>query len=152
MVCRRRDFGHSLVFLLVAGIIAKERGIKTLVGGMCETDFSGYPDCRDDSMKAMQVALNLGLQANLTIETPLMFIDKSQTWKMAYYDLGGSALVNTVVNHSHTCYENDREHVHAWGVGCGASRRLQAAGSRLGAIYQGGGMRFLLALGAERDP
>ena len=68
--------GRNLVFLLVAGIIAKERGIKTLVGGMCETDFSGYPDCRDDSMKAMQVALNLGLQANLTIETPLMFIDK----------------------------------------------------------------------------
>ena len=121
--------GRNLFFLLVAAIVAKERGIKTLVGGMCETDFSGYPDCRDDSMKAMQVALNLGLQAKLTIETPLMWIDKAQTWSMAY-KIGGTHLVNTIVNHTHTCYENDREHGHGWGFGCGecAACKLRARG------------------------
>lgn len=110
--------GRNLVFLLVAGIVAKEQGIKTLVGGMCETDFAGYPDCRDDTMKAMQVLLNLGLQAKIDIETPLMWIDKAQTWRMAY-DLGGAPLVNTIVNHTHSCYENNREMNHGWGLGCG---------------------------------
>lgn len=121
--------GRNLVFLMVAGIIAKERGIKTLVGGMCETDFSGYPDCRDDSMKAMQVALNLGLQAKLTIETPLMWIDKTETWQMAD-DLGGTKLVNIIVNYTHTCYENDRTHGHGWGLGCGecAACKLRSRG------------------------
>ena len=121
--------GRNLFFLLVAAIVAKERGIKTLVGGMCETDFSGYPDCRDDTIKAFQVAMNLGLLAKLTIETPLMRIDKAQTWSMAY-ELGGSSLVNTIVNYTHTCYENDRTRAHGWGLGCGACAacKLRAKG------------------------
>ena len=121
--------GRNLVFLMVAGIIAKESGIKTLVGGMCETDYSGYPDCRDDTMKALQVAMNLGLLANLVIETPLMWIHKADTWKMAH-DLGGTQLVNTIINHTHSCYENDRIHGHAWGFGCGecAACKLRSRG------------------------
>jgi 7-cyano-7-deazaguanine synthase len=121
--------GRNLVFLLTAGIIAKERGIRTLVGGMCETDFSGYPDCRNDTIRSMETTLNLGLQANIVLETPLMWIDKAETWKKAH-DLGGTPLVNTIVNHTHTCYENNRSKAHAWGLGCGkcAACELRARG------------------------
>ena len=95
--------------------------------GVCETDFSGYPDCRDDTMKAMQIALSLGMDKRLLIDTPLMWIDKAQTWQLAH-ELGdasgvadgGKALVDLIVEHSHTCYLGDREHHHAWGCGCGS--------------------------------
>jgi 7-cyano-7-deazaguanine synthase len=90
-----------------------------LVGGMCETDFSGYPDCRRDTIDAQERALALGLERPMKIETPLMHLTKAQTWALAL-DLGGDALVNTIVEQSHTCYEGDRTHRHAWGYGCGA--------------------------------
>lgn len=111
--------GRNLVFLTVAAAHAYRRGAATLVGGMCETDFSGYPDCRRDTMDAMEQALSLGLAAPLKIETPLMYLTKAQTWGLAK-DLGGDALVDAILEHSHTCYEGDRTHRHAWGYGCDA--------------------------------
>lgn len=110
--------GRNLLFLTVAGALAYRRGIQVIVTGVCETDFSGYPDCRDDTMKAMQLALNLGLERRLRIETPLMWIDKAQTWQMAQ-DLGGQALVDLVAHDTHTCYQGSRDVLHAWGYGCG---------------------------------
>ncbi|GAB2467812.1 7-cyano-7-deazaguanine synthase QueC [Comamonas humi] len=111
--------GRNLLFMTLAGALAYRRGLQVLVTGVCETDFSGYPDCRDDTMKALQVALNLGLDLRLNIETPLMWIDKAQTWDLAW-QLGGQALVDVIVEDSHTCYEGDRSHRHAWGWGCGS--------------------------------
>jgi len=111
--------GRNLVFLAVAAAHAYRRGISTLVGGMCETDFSGYPDCRRDTLDAMQSALTLGLGAPMQVETPLMHLSKAQTWALAH-ELGGDALVNVILENSHTCYEGDRTHRHAWGYGCGA--------------------------------
>ncbi len=111
--------GRNLLFLTVAGALAYRRGVQVIVTGVCETDFSGYPDCRDDTMKAMQLALNLGLERRLRIETPLMWIDKAATWQMAR-DLGGDALVELVVNDTHTCYQGARDVLHDWGYGCGS--------------------------------
>lgn len=110
--------GRNLVFLTVAAAHAYRRSIASLVGGMCETDFSGYPDCRRDTLDAMQGALSLGLAAPIRIETPLMHLTKAQTWGLAR-QLGGEALVQTILEHSHTCYEGDRSHRHEWGYGCG---------------------------------
>jgi 7-cyano-7-deazaguanine synthase len=110
--------GRNLLFLTYAAALAYRRGIHTLVGGMCETDFSGYPDCRQATMTAMQEALSLGLDFPLTIATPLMFVDKAGTWAMAE-TLGGVALTGIVIAHSHTCYLGDRTHRHDWGAGCG---------------------------------
>ena len=110
--------GRNLVFLAIAAAVAYRRGIGVLVGGMCETDFSGYPDCRDDTIKAMQVALSLGMDRPLRIETPLMWIDKAQTWQLAK-DLGGDALVRLVIEETHTCYLGEKGERHAWGHGCG---------------------------------
>ena len=110
--------GRNLLFLTLAAALAYRRGLEVIVTGVCETDFSGYPDCRDDTMKAMQLALSLGMDKRFLIETPLMWIDKAQTWHMAH-DLGGQALVDLIVEHTHTCYMGDREHRHAWGYGCG---------------------------------
>lgn len=110
--------GRNLLFLTVAGALACRRGLQVLVTGVCETDFSGYPDCRDDTMKALQVALNLGLAQRLRIETPLMWIDKAATWRMAE-TLGGPALVELIVEDTHTCYEGERGQRHDWGYGCG---------------------------------
>jgi 7-cyano-7-deazaguanine synthase len=110
--------GRNLVFLAIAAAVAYRRGIGTLVGGMCETDFSGYPDCRDDTIKAMQVALSLGMDRPLRIETPLMWIDKAQTWQLAK-DLGGDALVRLVIEETHTCYLSEKGERHGWGHGCG---------------------------------
>ena len=110
--------GRNLLFLGFAGALAYRRGLKHIVTGVCETDFSGYPDCRDDTMKAMQLALNLGMEARFVIDTPLMFIDKAATWQMAE-DLGGKPLVDLVCEESHTCYQGDRTHRHPWGYGCG---------------------------------
>ena len=111
--------GRNLLFMMVAATMAYRRGLDVLVGGMCETDFSGYPDCRDDSMKALQVALNLGMATRLKIETPLMWIDKAATWDMARA-LGGPALVDLIREDTHTCYLGERGALHDWGYGCGA--------------------------------
>ncbi len=111
--------GRNLVFLSVAAAHAYRRGAEVLVGGMCETDFSGYPDCRRETLDAMQSALTLGLAAPMGIETPLMNLTKAETWALAH-ELGGEPLVQTILEHSHTCYEGDRTHRHAWGYGCGA--------------------------------
>ena len=111
--------GRNLVFLAVAAAQAFRRGAEVLVGGMCETDFSGYPDCRRETLDAMQSALSLGIAAPMRIETPLMHLTKAETWALAH-QLGGDAFVQTIVEHSHTCYEGDRTNRHAWGYGCGA--------------------------------
>ena len=110
--------GRNLLFLTLAAAVAYRRDLQVMVTGVCETDFSGYPDCRDDTMKAMQVALSLGMDTRFLIETPLMWIDKAATWQMAQ-QLGGQALVDVVVEHSHTCYLGDRSQRHDWGYGCG---------------------------------
>lgn len=110
--------GRNLLFLTIAACIAYRRGLKHIVGGMCETDYSGYPDCRDDTIKALQVALNLGIGSRFVLHTPLMWIDKAQTWQLAT-ELGGSAFVDALIEHTHTCYQGDRSVRRAWGYGCG---------------------------------
>lgn len=110
--------GRNLLFMTLAAAVAYRRDLQVIVTGVCETDFSGYPDCRDDTMKAMQLALSLGMDQRFLIETPLMWIDKAATWKLAH-DLGGQALVDLIVEHTHTCYLGDRGHRHPWGYGCG---------------------------------
>jgi len=110
--------GRNLLFLTLAAALAYRRGLEVIVTGVCETDFSGYPDCRDDTMKAMQLALSLGMDRRFLIETPLMWIDKAATWQLAR-SLGGQPLVDLIVEHTHTCYLGDRQHRHAWGYGCG---------------------------------
>lgn len=110
--------GRNLLFLTYAAALAYRRGIKTLVGGMCETDFSGYPDCRNATIQALAESLSLGLDTQIEIETPLMFIDKAATWELAM-KLGGPALVDVIIEDTHTCYLGDRSHRHPWGYGCG---------------------------------
>lgn len=111
--------GRNLVFLSVAAAQGYRRGLSVLVGGMCETDYSGYPDCRRDTLDAMEQALSLGLASPLKIETPLMRLTKAGTWALAA-ELGGPALVDAILEHSHTCYDGDRSQRHEWGYGCGA--------------------------------
>ena len=118
--------GRNLLFLTLAAAVAYRRDLQVIVTGVCETDFSGYPDCRDDTMKAMQLALSLGMDKRFLIETPLMWIDKSATWQLAKelgdqtgVEEGGNALVDLIIEHTHTCYLGDREHRHPWGYGCG---------------------------------
>jgi 7-cyano-7-deazaguanine synthase len=110
--------GRNLVFFVYAAALADRRGLKALVGGMCETDFSGYPDCRRETLDAMQTALNLGMAQDFVIETPLMWITKAETWALAK-GLGGEALVGVIVEDSHTCYLGVRADLHPWGYGCG---------------------------------
>ena len=121
--------GRNLLFLTFAAALAYRRGLKRLVAGICETDYSGYPDCRDDTVKALQVAINLGMETRFVVETPLMWIDKAATWRLAR-DLGGEALVEIVREDTHTCYNGDRSLRHEWGWGCGAcpACALRAAG------------------------
>ena len=123
--------GRNLVFLAYAAAVAWRRGLRRIVAGMCETDYSGYPDCRDDTLKAMQIALNLGMQRRFVVETPLMWVDKAGTWDLADA-LGGSPLVELIVEHSHSCYLGDRANRHDWGYGCGTcpACELRAAGWR----------------------
>ncbi|HEV2611932.1 MAG TPA: 7-cyano-7-deazaguanine synthase QueC [Noviherbaspirillum sp.] len=123
--------GRNLLFLTVAATVACRRGLDVLVGGMCETDFSGYPDCRDDTIKALQVALNLGMATRLKLETPLMWIDKAATWRLAQ-ELGGQALIDLIRTESHTCYLGERGTLHDWGLGCGTcpACALRARGYR----------------------
>jgi 7-cyano-7-deazaguanine synthase len=110
--------GRNILFLTFAAAVAWRRGVRHLVAGMCETDFSGYPDCRDDTIKALQVALNLGMDRRFVLHTPLMWIDKAETWRLAE-ELGGQPLVEVVIEHSHTCYQGDRSRRWDWGFGCG---------------------------------
>ena len=110
--------GRNLLFLTLAGALAYRRGLQVIVTGVCETDFSGYPDCRDDTIKAMQVALGLGMDRRFVIHTPLMWIDKAATFGLAQ-KLGGDAFVDLLVEDTHTCYLGDRAHRHDWGYGCG---------------------------------
>jgi 7-cyano-7-deazaguanine synthase len=119
--------GRNLLFLTLAAALAYRRDLQVLVTGVCETDFSGYPDCRDDTIKAMQLALSLGMDKRFLIETPLMWIDKADTWALAHTlgvasgkPGGGDDLVDLIVEHTHTCYLGDRVHRHAWGYGCGS--------------------------------
>jgi 7-cyano-7-deazaguanine synthase len=118
--------GRNLLFLTYSAALAYRRGVRRIVGGMCETDFSGYPDCRDDTIKAMQLALNLGLDRRFVLETPLMWLDKADTWALA--DRLG--VLDITVELTHTCYRGDREHRHDWGYGCGGcpACRLRADG------------------------
>lgn len=111
--------GRNLVFLLYAAALADRRGLQALVGGMCETDFSGYPDCRRDTLDAMQAALNLGMAQTFSIETPLMYLTKAQTWALGQ-GLGGDALTELILERSHTCYLGERGARRPWGHGCGA--------------------------------
>ncbi|MGU3539308.1 7-cyano-7-deazaguanine synthase QueC [Methylobacterium sp. A54F] len=110
--------GRNLVFLTFAAALAYRRGLRHVVGGMCETDYSGYPDCRDDTIKALQVALNLGMERRFVLHTPLMWLDKAETWRLAE-SLGGTPLVDLIVAESHTCYLGERGERHPWGHGCG---------------------------------
>ena len=110
--------GRNLIFLSFAAALAYRRGLGVLVGGMCETDYSGYPDCRDNTIKAMQVALSLGLDAPMVLETPLMWLDKAATWTLTQ-QLGGQRLVDLVLEYTHTCYLGDHSTRHPWGYGCG---------------------------------
>jgi 7-cyano-7-deazaguanine synthase len=123
--------GRNLVFLTFAAALAYRRGLRHIVGGMCETDFSGYPDCRDDTIKAMQVALTLGMDRRFVLHTPLMWIDKRETWQLAE-TLGGEALVRLIVEDTHTCYLGERGWLQDWGHGCGTcpACALRAAGHR----------------------
>jgi len=123
--------GHNIIFLSFAAAAAYRRGLRRIVAGVCETDYSGYPDCRDDTIKAMQVALNLGLARRFVLETPLMWIDKAQTFALAR-ELGGQTFLDLVVAESHSCYAGDRSTAHDWGRGCGTcpACQLRAEGWR----------------------
>lgn len=110
--------GRNLLFFQFAAALAYRRELSVIVGGMCETDFSGYPDCRDDTIKALQVAVSLGMGQRFTFETPLMWIDKAETWQLAQ-TLAGHGLTEIVINDTHTCYHGVRDQKHAWGYGCG---------------------------------
>jgi 7-cyano-7-deazaguanine synthase len=123
--------GRNLVFLTFAAALAYRRGITHIVGGMCETDYSGYPDCRDETIKALQTALSLGMARPFELHTPLMWLDKANSWALAN-QLGGSGLVDLIREHSHTCYLGERGAQHDWGSGCGEcpACRLRARGWR----------------------
>lgn len=110
--------GRNLIFLTYAAALADRRGLNVLIGGMCETDFSGYPDCRRDTLDALQTALNLGMDRDFRIDTPLMYLTKAQTWALSKR-LGGQDLVDLIMSESHTCYLGERGQLHAWGHGCG---------------------------------
>jgi 7-cyano-7-deazaguanine synthase len=119
--------GRNLMFLTLAAALAYRRGADTLVGGMCETDYSGYPDCRDETLRAQQQTLTLGLGRTMAIATPLMWIDKAQTWALTH-EIGGKRLVDLVVEHTHTCYLGDRSRRFDWGFGCGDCPACQLRG------------------------
>ncbi len=110
--------GRNLLFFTYAAALAYRRGLDTLVGGMCETDYSGYPDCRNDTLQTLARALSLGLDKPFVVDTPLMYVDKAGTWALAE-QLGGGALVDILIEHTHSCYLGNRETRHAWGYGCG---------------------------------
>ena len=110
--------GRNLLFVTLAAALAYRRGIENLVGGMCETDYSGYPDCRDATLQTLQTAINLGMESRFTLHTPLMKLDKAQSWRLAE-TLGGQALIDILREDTHTCYLGERGIAHEWGYGCG---------------------------------
>jgi len=122
---------RNLLFFTLAAALAYRRGIRDLVGGMCQTDYSGYPDCRNQTLEALNQAINLGTAEHFRVLTPLMWRTKAETWAMTHA-LGGEALTGIVAEHTHTCYKGDREHRHDWGYGCGAcpACELRAKGYR----------------------
>ncbi len=128
--------GRNLVFFTLAAALAQRRGLRHIVGGMCETDYSGYPDCRDDTIKALQAAINLGMNTRLVLHTPLMWLDKAATWRMAH-TLGGAALVELIRVQSHSCYRGVRDVLHPWGHGCGECPACELR-ARGWAAYAGG--------------
>ncbi|HEY1932313.1 MAG TPA: 7-cyano-7-deazaguanine synthase QueC [Acetobacteraceae bacterium] len=138
--------GRNLLFLTCAAAIAYRRGIRRIVAGMCETDYSGYPDCRDDTIKALQLALNLGMQRRFVLETPLMWRDKAATWALAHA-LGGDALVELIRTETHSCYLGDRTVLHEWGYGCATcpACELRAAGWHRWRAGAGSGSIYPLA-------
>ena len=111
--------GRNLLFFTLAAALASRRELRHLIGGMCETDYSGYPDCRDDTLKSLQVTLNLGMGGRTVVHTPLMWLDKARTWALAD-ELGGQPLVDLIRVGTHTCYRGEHEHLHQWGFGCAA--------------------------------
>jgi len=123
--------GRNLLFFTLAAALAYRRGIRELVGGMCQTDYSGYPDCRNATLSALNQAINLGTAENFAIRTPLMWRTKAETWALAH-ELGGEALTGIIVEHTHTCYKGDRAHRQDWGYGCGTcpACQLRAKGYR----------------------
>lgn len=110
--------GRNLLFFTFAAAVAYRRGLQVLVGGMCETDYSGYPDCRDNTLKALQVAMSLGMDSPMVVETPLMWLDKAATWALAE-TLGGDQFVRLIKEETHSCYQGDHTNFHEWGFGCG---------------------------------
>jgi 7-cyano-7-deazaguanine synthase len=128
--------GRNLLFLTVAAALAYRRNLRVLVGGMCETDYSGYPDCRDDTLKALQVALSLGMDRRFVIETPLMWVDKAATWKLAS-SLVGPGFVELIIEHTHSCYLGDRSRRHPWGYGCGTCPACQLRANGYAAYRKG---------------
>jgi 7-cyano-7-deazaguanine synthase len=124
--------GRNLAFLTFAGALAYRRGVRHLVAGMCETDYSGYPDCRDDTLKAMQVALGLGMERRFVIHTPLMWIDKAATFAFAE-ELGGQSFLDLVIEETHSCYRGERTRRHTWGHGCGECLRADGFASFIAA-------------------
>jgi 7-cyano-7-deazaguanine synthase len=131
--------GRNILFLTIAAAVAYRRQIRHLIGGMCETDFSGYPDCRDDTIKALQVTLNLAMEARFVIHTPLMRLDKAGTWRLAR-TLGGDTLIELIREHTHTCYLGNRSRRHPWGYGCGECPACR--------LREQGHLRYLLDEGA----
>ena len=111
--------GRNLLFFTLAAALASRRELRHLIGGMCETDYSGYPDCRDDTLKSLQVTLNLGMGSRTVLHTPLMWLDKAQTWALAD-QLGGQPLVELIRTGTHTCYRGEHGQLHSWGFGCAA--------------------------------
>ena len=120
--------GRNIVFLTFAAALAYRRGLRHLVAGMCEIDYSGYPDCRDDTLKALQVALNLGMERRFVLHTPLMWLDKAATWRLAG-ELGGQHFIKMIVEETHTCYLGDRSRRHPWGYGCGECPACELRGN-----------------------
>ena len=118
--------GRNLVFFIYAAALGYRRGLTTLVGGMCETDFSGYPDCRDATLRALEQAIRLGTEIPFAIETPLMWRTKAETWALTE-ELGGDALVELIIEETHTCYRGERGKRHDWGYGCGAAPPASSA-------------------------
>jgi len=110
--------GRNLLFMTYAATLGYRRGATHLVGGMCETDYSGYPDCRNDTLQTLGRAISLGMDREFIVETPLMWLDKAATWRLAD-ELGGRPLVELILEHTHSCYRGDRTHRHEWGYGCG---------------------------------
>lgn len=130
--------GRNLIFLTFAGALAYRRGLRRIVTGVCETDYSGYPDCRDDTIKALQVALSLGMDRRVVLETPLMWLDKAGTWRMAE-EIGGQPLVDLILEESHSCYLGDRSQRHEWGYGCGTCPACELRANGYAAYSPSGG-------------